>query len=218
MRLIERLAVLLFPPKCVLCGRLLQKDETDLCRRCRIETPEYTRRRFPIPFVAQWSALWYYDGNVRQSLLRYKFGGKRSYASVYGRLLAIKLQDVPFDLLTSVPVSARRRRKRGYDQVALLANAVGRELGRPPAALLRKTRDNPPQSGIQGRAQRKANVLGVYKAVSPDALAGKRILLLDDIITTGATVSECARVLLSAGAKEVVCAAVAAAGQQPMNQ
>ena len=80
--------------------------------------------------------------------------------------------------------------------------------------LLHKIRNNRPQSRIRGQAQRRANVLGAYVTVDQEKLAGKRILLLDDIITTGATAGECARVLLTAGAKDVYCAAVAAARSQ----
>ena len=79
-----------------------------------------------------------------------------------------------------------------------------------PVPTLCKIRHNPPQSGIVGQAQRRANVLGVYEAVEPESFKDKRVLILDDIITTGATLSECARVLLTAGAKEVHCAAIAA--------
>ena len=145
-------------------------------------------------------------------MLRYKFRGARSYAKGYGRLLAMKLQQARpegFDLLTWVPVSPLRKLTRGYDQVELLANAVGRELGLEPVRLLRKIRHNRPQSGIAGDARRRANVLGVYRAENPELLKGKSVLLLDDIITTGATAGECARVLLTAGGKEVHCGAMA---------
>ena len=93
----------------------------------------------------------------------------------------------------------------------LLAQAVGKELGMEPVSTLRKVRNNRPQSRIRGQAQRRANVLGVYRPVCPEKLEGKRILLLDDIVTTGATAGECARVLLTAGAKEVHCGFMAAA-------
>ena len=79
-----------------------------------------------------------------------------------------------------------------------------------PVQTLKKIRNNRPQSGITGQAQRRANVLGVYKVLCPQELSGKRVLLLDDIITTGATAGECARVLLTAGAKEVHCGFIAA--------
>ena len=92
----------------------------------------------------------------------------------------------------------------------LLAKAVGKELGMKPERTLKKLRNNPPQSGMKDFSARRANVLGVYRVIDPENLRGKRVLLLDDIITTGATVSECARTLLTAGAKEVYCVAVAA--------
>lgn len=209
-----RIASILFPPKCVLCRKLLTKDETDLCHSCRVDSPEMPKTKIKYSFLAGWTAIWYYKGNVRQSLLRYKFHNARSYAAVYGRLLAMKVDGLSiegFDLLTWVPVSRRRRWKRGYDQVKLLAQAVGTELGMSPVRTLRKIRHTPPQSTIVGQAQRRANVLGAYRAVDPALFAGKRVLLLDDILTTGATASECARVLLTAGAKEVYFAAVAAA-------
>lgn len=132
-------------------------------------------------------------------------------------MLGMKLmQEHPegFDLLTWVPISFRRKLSRGYDQVELLAKAVGRELGMEPVRLLRKTRHNPPQSGIAGEAQRRANVLGVYQVTDPEMLKGKRVLLLDDIVTTGATAGECARMLLTMGAKEVHFGAVAVARHQ----
>ena len=214
MKLCYFLMNLLFPPKCILCGNLLGKQEQDLCRACRTDSPEYPIRKERLQFLDSFTAVWYYEGSVRRSLLHYKFYGKRSYAPGYGRLLAMKLlQAHPegFDSLTWVPVSRLRKLRRGYDQVELIADAVGRELGMDPVPLLKKVRHNRPQSGISEAAKRRANVLGVYREMNREAIAGKRILLLDDILTTGATAGECARVLLTCGAKEVHCAAVAAA-------
>lgn len=204
---------LLFPPKCILCGALLEKDETDLCRACRIDSPECHKNNLKFSFLDSWAAVWYYEGYIRKSLHRFKFSRARHYAAPYGRLLAMKLQtEYPegFDLLTWVPVSRVRKFTRGYDQVELLAEAVGAELGMKPVRTLQKLRNNRPQSGISGMAKRRANVLGVYRIVDAEAVRGKRVLLLDDIITTGATAGECARVLLTAGAKEVHCGCVAA--------
>lgn len=214
MRLYHWLMQLLFPAKCILCGKLLQKEELDLCRDCRRDSPEYGNRKDNLQFLDSFTAVWYYEGNVRRSLLRYKFYNARSYAAGYGRLLAMKLEaNTPegFDCLTWVPVSSLRKLSRGYDQVELLADAVGRELGMCPVPLLKKVRHNRPQSGISHVANRRANVLGAYRDINREQIAGKRILLLDDILTTGATAGECARVLLTCGAKEVHCAAVAAA-------
>ena len=214
MKLYYLLMDLLFPPKCILCGKLLKKQEQDLCRECRVDSPEYPSGKDRIQFLDSFTAVWYYEGTVRRSLLRYKFYGARGFAQGYGRLLAMKLlQSHPegFDCLTWIPVSRLRKLRRGYDQVELLAKAVGRELGMEPVTLLKKVRHNRPQSGISDASMRRANVLGAYREVNRQAITGKRILLLDDILTTGATASEAARVLLTSGAKEIHCAAVAAA-------
>ena len=205
---------LLFPPKCVLCKKVLSGAETDLCHSCRCDSPLFTGNRVRLPFIDSWVAIWRYEGAARKSILRYKFSNHRSYAAVYGRLLAMKIQEEypeGFDLLTWVPISRLRRLRRGFDQVELLARAVGRELGMEPVSLLKKIRHNRPQSRVRGDAQRRANVLGAYRMDENAPIKDKKILLLDDIITTGATAGECARVLLTAGAGEVYCAAVACA-------
>lgn len=202
---------LLFPPKCVLCQQLLTSEETDLCHYCRTHTELLQRTKRKIPFVAQWTALWYYKDTVIRSIRRFKFSQKRHYGQVYARLLAISLTQWDADLISWVPVSPLRRLQRGYDQAEVLAKAVRRELGIPAVPVLKKIRHTPPQSGIRGIALRRANVLGAFRPIRPGRLSGKRILLLDDVITTGATASECARTLLVAGAKEVYFAAVAAA-------
>ena len=211
MLLFHRISQILFPPKCVLCKGLLQENETDLCRECRIHTPEFPNHTKKLPYLAGWTALWYYEGNVRRSILRFKFYNARSYAETYGRMLAMKLlqEEIPFDVLTWAPISALRKWRRGYDQVELIANAVGQQLGIEAVPTLKKVRHNQPQSRIKDDAARRANVLGAYRVTNPDSVAGKRILLLDDVITTGATAGECARMLWLAGAKSVNCAAVA---------
>lgn len=213
MMIMDGFLRLLFPPKCVLCGKLLQKQETDLCHKCRAESPEYAGAHNPLPFIDGWEVIWYYEDAARESVLRFKFHGARWQVGCYGRLLAMRLNrlDWDFDEITWVPTANRRRRKRGYDQVELLADAVAVQLGIKPKKLLTKIRNNPPQSGISGQAQRRANVMGAYQICKDEEVAGKCILLLDDVITTGATASEAARVLLTAGAKKVYCAAIAKA-------
>lgn len=205
---------LLFPSKCVLCCKLLSKQETDLCHSCRESVKLIPRQKRKIPFVAQWTAMWYYKEDVKSSIHRLKFFGARNYADIYGRLLSMRILDIfpdGFDILTWAPISPARRQKRGFDQGQLIAKAVGKELGITPIRTLWKIRDTPPQSGFKDAAMRRANVLGAYQVFLPKRFAGKKILILDDVVTSGSTVSECARMLVTAGAKEVICAAVAAA-------
>lgn len=212
MRLLTWMLDLLYPPKCVFCGKLLSENETDLCGRCRRELPTVEREIRRGEFFTGCTCVYYYEDKVRESVLRFKFRSMRQYADAYGRLLAMRLlrERERYDLLTWVPVSAKRRRQRGYDQAELLAKRVASELGIPCVQALQKIRHNSAQSGQSGAAARKANVLGVYRAVQTEKIKEKRILLIDDVITTGATLSECSKVLRLAGAKEVSCAALAA--------
>ena len=122
---------LLFPPKCILCRGLLENGEQDLCEECRIFGPDYPNRKKSTQFLDSFAAVWYYEGNVRKSILRYKFSHARHYAPGYGRFLSRKIAEVypeGFDILSWVPVSPRRKLTRGYDQAELLADAAGAEL------------------------------------------------------------------------------------------
>lgn len=213
--IVEAVADLLFPPKCVLCQELLTEKGRRICTECETEAKVFSHQPWKIPSVKNWVALWQYTGVVRDSLVRYKFGNCRNYSSVYAGRLAQKIRqsDLKWDLITWVPVSTLRLWERGYDQVKLLALDVGRELDETPVKLLHKHRHNRRQSRLQGLAARQRNVQGVYRAVDPERIKGKRILLLEDIVTTGATVSECARTLKAAGAKEVCVACVAVASK-----
>lgn len=209
--MIKRILSWLFPEKCVLCRKILSRDELDLCRKCRREVPEFAKSRRRVKYVDEWTALWYYEKDVRQSLLRYKFRRVIAYAGAYGRLLAMKVsRELPedIDVVTWVPIGPKRLRKRGYDQSEELAKRIALELELPVQRLLRKPRDNKAQSGISTAEARRANVLGVYEPAG--SCRDRNVLILDDILTTGSTVSECARVLKTAGAKKVYYAAVAA--------
>lgn len=213
MKLIDWLLDLLFPPKCVFCRKLLDSRETDLCARCRQSLPKTEGEIKAIRFCEEAFSLYYYENKVPESVRRYKFSGMQNYGAVYGKLLALEIlrRKIPFDLVTFVPVSAKRRKKRGFDQSELMAQTIGRELDVPVYRCLTKDKDNPPQSGLKSSDLRAVNVLGVYKPYHPDRFREKKILLIDDVLTTGATVSECCATLRIAGASEVRCLTVAAA-------
>ena len=215
---------ILFPQKCVFCGKLLD-GEPDICGKCRgamekfPELPPNTKPdgKSRLQFLDSFTAVWYYKEKARDAVLRLKFQGRTDLAAPLGRRLSMALlRDHPegFDCVTWVPVSTLRRLRRGYDQGQLLARSVAAELGMEPCGLLKKVRNNRPQSSLSGE-QRKGNVLGVYQFSGKMPIAGKRILLIDDVFTTGSTAEECARVLLTAGAKSVSCGTVAAAQKQP---
>ena len=149
---------------------------------------------------------------MREAILAFKFKGRLEALECFGSLMAQTAAETfsgEFDAVTWVPVSRRRLRKRGYDQARYLCASLCVDWHTEPQETLRKVRDNPAQSGLEDAAARRANVLGVYEAVKPEEIAGKRFLLVDDICTTGATLGECVRVLKAAGAAEVVCLTLA---------
>lgn len=216
IRLFTALLDLLYPPKCPFCQTLLQKGEAHLCARCQRDLPWLSGPEAEQggEYFALCVSPLRYQGAVRDSFHRYKFGGVLCYAPFYGTLMAQCAQnhlDGRWDLITWAPLSPKRRRKRGYDQAELLAQAMAKTLGTKALPLLRKTRHTDAQSGKTGDSARRANVLGVYQVTDPTRIAGKRVLLVDDIVTTGSTLAECARALCTAGAAEVVCATLARA-------
>ena len=212
MRALDWLLDLLYPPKCVICRRLLARGERDICPDCFESLPNFEGEKPRVGGADGLSVTLFYEGAVRESFLRFKFSGRDFYADVYGNWMAGRIRDElgrGFDGVCWVPVSKKRRKSRGYDQSELLAKRVAKELSLPACAALQKHAERNPQSQLKDAALRQANASGAF-SVRPDAdVSGKTLLLIDDIVTTGATLSECCRMLRQAGAKHIYCAAFA---------
>jgi len=204
---------LLFPPKCVFCAKILDKSDDGWCDKCVESLPFADNQGRQDGEVFDFCiASLYYTGVVRRSILRYKFAGASYYADVYGRFLAECIRECPdmeYDIISWVPLSSKRERKRGYDQAMLLADAAAFELNDVATETLVKIRDVQAQSELGDRTERSANIRGAYTASNPELITGKRVLLIDDVVTTCSTLDECASVLLSAGAAGVLCAVLA---------
>jgi len=206
---------LLFPPKCVFCRRVLGRGDLGFCDRCTEALPftdNYGIREGDF-YDFSVSPL-YYRGLVRKSILRYKFSGASLYADTYARLLADCIRDCPnveYDIISWVPLSSKREKSRGYDQAMLLALATALELNDVAVETLKKHKDVQAMSELGDKTERSANISGAYEVTEPELVCGKRVLLIDDVVTTGSTLSECARMLLHAGAKGVIGAALAKA-------
>ena len=204
---------LLFPPKCVFCSKVLNKGDEGWCDKCTESLPyadNYGKQDGDI-FDFCVSPL-YYTGVVRRSILRYKFRDAPYYADIYAKFLAECIRECPdieYCIISWVPLSGKRERSRGYDQAMLLAMATALELDDIAVETLKKPHDVQAQSELGDKAERSANISGAYEVPDPDLVAGKRVLLIDDVVTTCSTLDECTRVLLSAGATGVVCAALA---------
>ena len=204
---------LLFPPRCAFCHHVLKTDEKGLCRKCSksISRTKNGGAQGGDFFFVCVSPL-YYEGKVRDSIHRFKFHGATAYAELYGTMIAECINENlkgKYDIITWVPLSKERLKKRGYDQAMLLAMAAALNLDDVAVELLIKHTDVPAQSQTGGPEERRANINGVYTVSDDDLVRGKRILVIDDIITTGATLSECAKTLKLHGAESVVCATLA---------
>ena len=146
---VNRLLDLLYPPRCAFCRRLLNDAERGVCRFCRRRyAGSGTRRELRDGLLCV--APLRYEDQVRESLLRYKFRGVTAYGAAYAEFLAkcIDESDISCDIITWVPLSRRRLRKRGYDQARILAEETAKRLGIPCESLLKKKIDTRPQSGI----------------------------------------------------------------------
>ena len=213
MKVVDWLLDLIYPPRCAFCRRLLSGREKGVCRFCRPKLPYVPADGQVQHFrnVDKCLSPLYYHGSVKDSLHRYKFGGATAYADIYSEFIVkcIDENHISCDSITWVPLSRRRLRRRGYDQAELLAKLIAKHLGQSPVRLLKKQRDTPPQSKTGSVEKRRANIAGAYACLRPELVQGKQVLLVDDIVTTGATLSEAARVLKKAGAKEVICATLA---------
>lgn len=213
MSVVKSLLDLLYPPKCVFCHRLLEKKEHNVCAACarslKVSDERYSAPQLDDEFLC-WAPL-HYEGLVRESLHRYKFSGNAFYCETYADIICSVLNhgELACDMVTWIPLSKRHLRQRGYDQAELLARAVAKRTGIPCCGTLKKIKNIRAQSSLKDLRERAENVKGVYR-VRPDAVIhGKRILLIDDIVTTGSTISEASGTLISAGAAEVRAAAIA---------
>lgn len=211
MNVREMILDLLFPPRCAFCGKV---GVHGVCAECGRTLPFAAEPMCEGALFGKCASPLLYEGAVRESLLRFKFHGAQSAAEGYGQILsqcAAEELGGAFDTVTWTPVSRKRRRERGYDQAYLLARETAKHWGAEPVRLLRKTLHTAAQSSLTSAAARRDNVLGAYEAENPERICGARILLIDDILTTGATLGECVRVLKEAGAESVVCATLARA-------
>ena len=217
MRPLRVLLDLLYPTRCPFCARILERGEDRMCVLCRQDLP-WTDGPGPAPEGCELclSPLHYRDG-VRSAVHRYKFRGGAVRAELFGELMARCLADRldgAVDLVTWVPLHPKRKKRRGYDQAELLARRAAGLRGIPAAATLEKVRVTGVQSRQSTKADRRANVEGAYRALPGLDLTGKRVVLADDVVTTGATLTQCAACLRGAGASAVVALTFARAGHR----
>jgi len=188
-------------PRCTRCGDRLNDPRADVCLRCGTQ----------IRFVDRLFALGAYDDGWGDVLRTFKFDRERAVGRFLGDCLGLHAEqhlgrDVA-DVVTFVPMTRKERRRRGYNPARILATAVSRHLGLPLQAMLVKTRDTRPQAALR-QTEREVNLRGAFRAVRSHS---QRVLLVDDICTTGSTAEECARTLKESGCPVVTVLTVARA-------
>ena len=228
MRLLPLLLDLFFPPRCVLCRRRPDNgDQADFCVACLVAMPDpacccrrcgyvlpgrgakcQACRGLRLAFTGTCAAD-LYRGRLKTVIHRYKYGGQMHLAGPLGRLLARQIRRCPwpaFSAVVPVPLHPRRLSDRGYDQSLLLAQVIGTELDVPLKVALVRTRSTKSQTRL-GSAERWENMQEAFTGVPGTALSGN-ILLVDDLLTTGATAHYAAEALLNAGASAVYLAVI----------
>ena len=186
-------------PRCPRCGLGFRETPGDdhLCSGCLTEERYFTKARAIAP----------YEGLMAEAISRFKYQGASRLAKPLGALLG-EYQDLEFpfaefDLILAVPLHPQRLRQRGFNQSMLLARRLSHRHSIPlDFTSLQRTRHTLPQTHLSG-SERQKNIRGAFEVRRPEVISGKHVLLIDDVFTTGATVQECSKVLLKAGAKRV---------------
>jgi ComF family protein len=181
-------------------------DEEGRCALCR---------RGARGFDAAYS-FGFYEADLRKLIHLFKYGRVQTLAGPLGKLLARALpHEQAFDVIVPMPLHWRKRWQRGFNPSDLLAREIGRRTHVPVENAVRRVKNTPAQAGLT-RAKRRLNVSGAFRAKKRADLDGRRVLLIDDVMTTGATAASCARALQRAGASHVTLLTLARADRRPM--
>lgn len=187
----------LLPDRCPFCDIPVRPGEL-YCSKCRKKLKFISYKTYAKGGYDCVSTFPYADEH-KAAVTRFKFSNRKQYAYSMARLMADTIlreyKDEEFDLITFVPLHKLRLRERGYNQCKLLAKKLSRTLGIPYKTTLIKIKHTEPQHTLKKPEEREKNIKGAFKVIDKKLVKGKRILLLDDIITTGNTLGECAKTL-----------------------
>jgi len=205
----KTIALQIRPPRCSSCGlpfQSFQDDSDHLCGDCILQMPSFSGAR----------SFGYYTGELSRLIQEFKFHGRRNLVELFAPLLAGTFVEnwarEDFDLIVAVPLHKKRKRQRGYNQSELLARSLSSRIAVPYQQALMRIRSTLPQVGLTD-SRRQENVRNAFRCHNPGHVSQRRILLIDDVMTTGATVASAAQALMDGGALRVSVLTVARAGK-----
>ena len=189
---------------CRRCGRPAEKLDVEfLCEDCRTYRPSFDRAASALSF----------EGDAREAMNAFKFRNlfwlRDDLVDWMEAVARVRFKVDEVDVIVAMPSTFWHRLDRGYNQCAYLARALAKRLGKPYAPFVLRRKGNPKKQGRLPEEERRTNVVGTFGVLRPRAIAGKTVLVVDDIMTTGSTLSECAAELKSAGASRVWCVTLA---------
>lgn len=225
---VHTLLDLIYPPRCIFCTTIIPiQQEKGICNKCKkslpfIEGKACQKCGKPIqdlkgrticfdcvktsPIYERGWSVFIYEGMVKETIYRFKYGGHREYAKYLGHLMTKRIKSeelLEVDLIIPIPIHINRKRKRGYNQAEELAKVVSKELGIPmDTSIITRIKDTKPQSGLS-IVQRQNNIKKAFQIKDKINLEQMKILLVDDIYTTGTTINYCSTLLKKRGAKEI---------------
>ncbi|WP_341875782.1 ComF family protein [Defluviitalea saccharophila] len=226
---VDLLLDLVYPPRCIFCTSIIPiQEERGICKACKSALPfvegkvcekcgkpiQDSKERTTCfdcvkntPVYDRGWAVFIYEGMVKEAIYRFKYGGHKEYAKYLGKFMADKIKDQVleegFDLIIPIPIHKNRKRKRGYNQAEELAKEISKALNIPmDASILTRVKETRPQSGLS-IMQRQNNLKKAFKLADSINLDQMKILLVDDIYTTGTTINYCTTLLKKRGAKMV---------------
>ncbi len=209
-----------YPPRCIFCRQMLSLNcVINICSHCNENLP-YAQKEFlrtgqegEENFCDGAISVFRYTGIVKDSLIRFKFYSNPSYYRTFAKLMAKRFLDMAhtgdYDILISVPLHKQKEYARGYNQALLISKALSKEIQIPEKSKAMKRLKNTGSQSLLDKRDRRLNIKGAFTITDTELVKNKSIILVDDIMTTGATLEECGRVLKEAGALKVTALVVA---------
>ena len=205
--ILENILGLIYPNVCGFCGKICKES---LCKKCEIKIKEYEInivRKIKDKYFDELLCLFKYEDEIRETLIKYKFQNKAYLYKTFSKII-LKNKKVcgflkNYDIIIPVPISKKRKKQRGYNQSYLITREIAHNTNlKCEDKCLIKIKDIIEQSKLD-KKQREINIQNAYKIINREKVFNKKVLLLDDIYTTGSTVNECSKMLKQAGANEI---------------